>query len=114
MMSDTSNDNLSTEDGGAIGKPAFMRRLFLLRPVDGNDKAWDPWYDKVFGFVVRADNEKQARALANAQGGDECGPVRQSVYRMGGDPWLDPDQSTCEELTAHGEAGVILRDFAAA
>jgi hypothetical protein len=29
----------------------------------------------------------------------------------GRDPWLDPKQSTCVELTAAGEVGVVLSDF---
>ena len=91
-------------------------KLWLLRPVrsEREDTAWDPWYDKAFGFVVRAETEEQARQMANGNGGDECGPVKSYVYRTGGDPWLDPKQSTCEELTADGEAEIIIRDFASA
>ena len=89
-------------------------KLWLLRPVDDNSAAWDPWYDKAFGFVVRAATEEEARRLANTEGGDEKGPARTDVYRTGGDPWLDPKQSTCIELTGDGEAEVIFRDFSAA
>ena len=35
-------------------------RLWLLRPQEGlieGDNPWDPWYDKAFGFVVRAETE---------------------------------------------------------
>lgn len=35
-------------------------KLWLLRPVvglDENDNPWWPWYDKAFGFVVRAETE---------------------------------------------------------
>lgn len=88
-------------------------KLWLLLPGN-NGIAWSPWYDKAFGFVVRAETEDEARKLANANGGDETGPITEHVYRTGGDPWLDPSQSTCVELTPEGEAGVILRDYASA
>jgi len=61
--------------------------------------------------VVRAETENEARSLASAEGGDE---VRDNAGRRGGNPWLDPKQSTCETLTADGAAGVVIRDFASA
>lgn len=36
-------------------------RLWELRPIDKDSGPWEPWYDKAFGFVVRADTEAQAR-----------------------------------------------------
>lgn len=84
-------------------------KLWLLEPLEDTERnyhqpgsPWDPWYDKAFGFVVRAESEADARALANEEHGDE------------GDAWLDPALSKCVELTADGEPGVVLRDFAAA
>lgn len=35
-------------------------KIWLLRPIDGCDE-WNPWYDKAFGFVVRAAREQEAR-----------------------------------------------------
>lgn len=32
-------------------------KLFLLKAIHGN-KEFEPWYDKSFGHVVRARNEK--------------------------------------------------------
>lgn len=87
-----------------------MLKLYILKPKQGNAYAWEPEYDKSVGFVVRAENEEHARQLANDAGGDETGPPRYLGYRTGGDPWLDPEQATCEELTADGPAEVILRD----
>jgi len=48
--------------------------LWLLRPREDlpvEDNPWEPWYDKAFGFVVRAKTEAIARQLANADGGAE-------------------------------------------
>lgn len=85
-------------------------KLWLLKAREQTN-AWKPWYDKAFGFVVRAETEDQARAFAQKEGGDE---VRD--YRAGKEvpAWTDPNLSTCEELIAAGEPGVVLRDFAAA
>lgn len=92
-------------------------KLWILRPMEGlkgKSNPWEPWYDKAFGFVVRAETEDEARKLANADGGNETGPKRNDVYPTGGDPWLDPALSTCTELMPDGEAGVVMKDFAAA
>ena len=39
-------------------------KLWLIRTRDPTSGAWDPWYDKAFGFVVRAETEGQARKFA--------------------------------------------------
>ena len=85
-------------------------KLWILRPVVGND-LWVPWYDKAFGFIVRAKNEKEARALAQAEAGDEAWD---NQFRSGIPAWTDPKNSTCEPLSARGEAGIVMQDFAAA
>ena len=47
-------------------------KLWLLRPINiYGDSPWNPWHDKAFGFVVRADTEQEARKLANEESGDE-------------------------------------------
>lgn len=74
-------------------------KLFLLTPV----KKWDPWYDRAFGFVVRAENETLARTLASARAGQE-----------GHEAWKNPKLTMCKELTTSGESGIILRDYKAA
>lgn len=93
-------------------------KLWLLRPVNGlakNDNPWDPWYDKAFGFVVRADTEAEARDMAHAEAGDE----NREMF-LGGktantnEPWRDAKYSTCVELTAEGHAEVVMQDFARA
>jgi hypothetical protein len=73
--------------------------LWILRPVTD----WKPWYDKSFGFVVRAENESAARVIASENAGDE-----------GAAAWLKSEETTCQELTADGPATMILRDFASA
>ncbi len=81
-------------------------KIWLLRPIDG-DSLWDPWYDKAFGFVVRAESEAEARALALTESGDE-------VRGWGADPdrtaW-EPAHSTCIEVTPDGAPGIVMRDF---
>jgi hypothetical protein len=83
-------------------------KLWLLLPVQGlekKDDPWQPWFDKAFGFVVRAENETAARRVAQANAGDEG--LRIS-------PWLEGAYATFVELTGDGEAGVVMRDFASA
>jgi hypothetical protein len=43
-------------------------KLWLLRPKEGRSH-WEPWYDKAFGFVVRANSETEARKLASGDAG---------------------------------------------
>ena len=73
--------------------------LFLLEPIEH----WDPWYDKAFGFVVRASSEVYARQLAAEQAGDE-----------GKDVWLDPAKTRCQAIDPNGPPEVFCRDFASA
>lgn len=94
-------------------------KLWLIRPkTDGltdADNPWEPWFDKAFGFVVRADTEEQARQLAHEDAGDENrGEFFSRKTANTNEPWLDAKYSTCEELTPDGEAGVVMQDFHAA
>ncbi len=93
-------------------------KLWLLRPVedlpDGEDP-WEPWYDKAFGFVVRAATEKEAREMAHAEGGDENrGVFSGKKIANTTSPWLDPKYSTCERLIQDGEIGVLMSDYKSA
>jgi hypothetical protein len=90
-------------------------KLWLLKAredLDKNDDPWEPWYDKAFGFVVRAENEERAREIAQSNGGDEKRRYRgnwngyDKLY-----PWIDPKYSTCVELTTEGQEGMVLMDF---
>lgn len=80
-------------------------KLFILRPVRGKlvRDPWEPWYDKSFGFIVRARSEAMARTIAAAEAGDE-----------GKEAWLDPTLSICKPLTNNGTIGVVMIDFHAA
>jgi hypothetical protein len=80
-------------------------KLFLLKPIQKAPKydPWDPWYDKAFGFVVRAEDETMARQFASEQAGNE----EDAGF---GNPWLSSYFSTCVELSHDGEMGVILQD----
>lgn len=80
-------------------------KLWLLKPRE-EDKLWEPWYDKAFGFVVRAETEARARELAEEMAGNESREGRQQFA------WKDPEHSTCQELLPEGEETVVLRDFA--
>lgn len=79
-------------------------KLWILRPIrNGEVDPWNPWYDKAFGFVVRAETEERARAIANKSGGDEIRDIPGA--------WLDSQYSSCTELTADGEEEEIMQDF---
>ncbi len=73
--------------------------LFLIKPIED----WEPWYDKAFGFVVRASSEVHARQVAAEEAGDE-----------GPDVWLDAAKTRCEVIDSNGPPCVLCRDFASA
>jgi hypothetical protein len=75
-------------------------KLWLLRPVDETLEPWMPWYDRMFGFVVRAKDERTARRLASSRAGDE-----------GPEAWLAADHSTCVEVKPDGPEEVLMEDY---
>ncbi|MFA5165656.1 MAG: hypothetical protein WC481_08880 [Candidatus Omnitrophota bacterium] len=83
-------------------------KLWLLRPKEGLPEnegplnPWEPWYDKTFGFVIRAETEGEARKIA--KGDCDC---------EGRSAWSSAF-STCIELLPEGESGIIIKDFARA
>lgn len=80
-------------------------KLWILRPINDAAAPWEPWWDKAFGFVVRAESEAAARLLVSTS--DHCGDE-------GAGSWLDGKLSVCDELTADGAAAVVMKDFASA
>jgi hypothetical protein len=68
--------------------------LYLLEPI----KPWTPWYDKVFVYVICANDEQEARQLASNQAEAE-----------GMDVWLDKNITFCTPVT-DDSSRVILRD----
>ena len=91
-------------------------KLWLLRPVEDlerDDNPWEPQYDKSLGFVIRAETEEQARAIAHNNAGDEND---RHVFRARGSvgmaaPWKGAKYSTCVELLPEGPAGVVIEEF---
>ena len=87
-------------------------RLWILEPCeefkeenrmqDDPRNPWSPWYNKAFGCVVRAETEQQARELVQEWSGE--------TDEGQGREWIDPNFSTCQELTSRGESGIILAD----
>lgn len=80
-------------------------KLWILRPVPKEDRKgddpWDPWYDKTFGHVVRAETEEAARELADEDANEENRDHK---------AWLESKYSTCEVLNADGPSDVIISD----
>ena len=84
-------------------------RLWILRANETNQvgNPWEPWYDKCFAFVVRAESETAARQIADKNADDE----NSNKYPH---PWLDSTYSACDPLTEEGEEGVVIRDYRSA
>jgi len=78
-------------------------KLWILRPVNEEAAPWRPWFDRMFGFVIRAKSESAARTLAAEQAGDE-----------GPEAWLSAESATCVELDADGKPEAIMQDYNAA
>ena len=118
MITDTKQtENLS--ECGNKSKPLLapvILKVYELRPIENlplNDNPWDPWYDKNFGFIIRAENEKEAREIGNENAGDENRvEFLNSKTANTKTPWLDDKYSTCSEISNNGEKGLIMRDFA--
>ena len=71
-------------------------KLWILSRTDDVD------YDQYDSFVILANDETEARQLAEAHG---------EVWRKKG-VWLNPDMCTCELLTRKGkQAKVILGSY---
>ena len=66
-----------------------MNTVWLLQPIIPDGSEWAQPFGKVNAFVTYADDEQIARHLAANHCKDE-----------GPEVWLDPDQTSCVELTA--------------
>lgn len=79
------------------------KKLYILKPKENLENSpWEPWYDKAFGFVVRAKDSNEARKIASENAGGEHSGAWGSKY------------STCKELSVKGKSELIIRDFASA
>ncbi len=70
-------------------------QLYLLTRTEDAD------YDEFIGMVIRANNEEQARGLANRASREE------------GEIWGDSSLVDCSPITAKGVAKIILFSFKA-
>lgn len=68
---------------------------------------WTSWYDKAYGFIVRAPDEATARRLAQANAGAERAAGDDEALGV----WLDPAHTSCVPLRADGNAAVLMREF---
>ena len=78
-------------------------KLWILTPINPQNSPWDPWYNKCFGMVIRAESEELARSLASRHSGYE-----------GSEPWQNPIQSSCEILDKEGPEAILMLDVAKA
>jgi hypothetical protein len=85
-------------------------KLWLIKPRDNlpEKNPWSPWYDKTFGFVIRAESEEKARKIAHKNAGDEINEHKKLK------PWLDPSLSQRIKLTKKGKEQMILKEHRAA
>jgi hypothetical protein len=108
-------DQLVMRLHAAKGKSMKLWLLLPAKPLPVNDNPWEPWFDKAFGFVVRAITEEDARTVAHNEAGNENrGEFLRTKTANTKAPWLDARYSTCVELLPDGEPGLVMKDFAAA
>lgn len=98
--------------------------VWVLTPNDDRESddlpdPWSPWYDKAFGFVIRAESEEKARELAQENAGDETtvSPVHHDVDERvrGREVWKDSALADCVPVEEYGgENAVLMQDFARA
>jgi len=78
-------------------------KLYRLRANYKNkgSKGYNPFdYDCYHGFLVRANNEDEARRVAS-----------ESAFDEGAEAWLDSNLSYCDELSLDGPLEILLSDF---
>lgn len=84
-------------------------KLWLLEAkhdLPKDDNPWEPWFNKIFSFVIRAETEDRARQLAQESAADEGNPLEEGSKTA----WLDQKYSDCTELLSEGSREVILHD----
>lgn len=93
-------------------------KLWILRPIDDEvnrpGTTYPVWsWDCSYGYVVRAEDERGAREMianSNALCADDW---RFSPGDEGAASWLNPELTSCDELTADGAPAILMRDFLA-
>ena len=88
--------------------------IYLIKPREKyqdennwNDNPWAPWYDKAHGYVVSADNEKEAREMVV----DKACKRTDKYDDVQPEHWLNEEYTICEELNRETEKGILLSDF---
>lgn len=89
-----------------------MKKLYYLKPKSIKLEPWQPWYDKAFGFVVRAESPDEARLIASQNAGEEDNTGYYEYNKRELSVWCDEKYTECIELTGDGESELILRDIA--
>lgn len=87
-------------------------KLWLLKPrIDrpDNPDPWSQWWCRAWGFVVRANTEKEARTIAQA-GAEESGGLDVSCEGAL-KPWIKKKYVDCVEVSTEGKSQVILQHF---
>lgn len=83
-------------------------KLFLLREADDIPYGHSPWdnnWTVINKMIIRAENEEDARKIADLNGYQENDGCNGGHSKH---PWLDPSLSSCEELTDDGKPGLII------
>lgn len=89
--------------------PKPPMKLWILRPIYGEDCTFVMAnFSCAYGYMVRAETEHDARLLVSVA--IEEVSHRRRRASTGPSPWFDPALSTCDELMADGEPGVMMRD----
>jgi len=78
-----------------------QKNLYILKSKEEVD------YDEYEGFVVRADNAKEARQLAETQSRGSY-PHQSLMGRF-----TDPKRSSCNYISRVGKSKILLSDFKA-
>lgn len=89
-----------------------MKHFYLIRPIGYShhyfeEGLWNPWYDKTFGFVVAADNAREARIIASESDSHAYfdGDIRVN-------PWMYSKYTTCVIMkrSKTSRSRVIMQD----
>lgn len=92
----------------------MKNKIWYLEPIQPENEdigPWHPHHHKLFGIVVCCETEKQARAMADRECGDE-NRDKLTGKRLEHGVWFDPAMTTCVELNSETHIGVVCRSYA--
>lgn len=103
-------------DGDTESTPIRASDLVLKKPM----KLWElyaiststeePKVDKVFGFIINAASELDARTMASNIGKEELSNPNSSLPRDS-IPWMDTNYTICKELKPIDNPKVIMQNY---